>query len=504
MKRNNGLRGVAAIALVCALLLASFASAFAEQTDRTLTVAYRSEAANLDPHNNQSLTAFSIEMLIYDRLVEKDASGNIVPSLATSWEEIDDVTIRFRLREDAFFHNGQKLTAEDVKYTIERAEVMPGSSSFMSAFDGAATSVVDEYTVDIKFHRPFAPAFNYLASARGCIVCKPAMEEMGSDAYGRSPIGSGPLKFESWVAGDNITLVRNEEYWSQKVAYEKFVARFITETTSRAIELETGGIDIAMHVAASDIERLSENPNTVVYNQPGYTFMMITLNQVGCDTLKDVRVRQALYEALDVLGMIDAVYGNTAVMADSIFSPQVSGHVAVGADQYNPEHAKQLLDEAGYDYGTVLELITTDSSEQISVCEIARNMWEQIGVKVNIVTYDMATLTDKVSSGNYQMQISTTSPSSGDPDHAMWEWKDTRMGLNATEEMQELIQKGASLYDQAERNDIYAELQRLCWDYYGELPLAFINVIYGSRADILNMDVHPGNVPNFSRIAFKG
>ena len=95
----------------------------------TLTVAYRTEAANLDPHNNQSLTAFSLEMLIYDRLVEKNADGEIVPSLAESWEVIDDTTIRFHLREDVFFSNGEKLTAEDVKYTIERAETMPNSGT---------------------------------------------------------------------------------------------------------------------------------------------------------------------------------------------------------------------------------------------------------------------------------------------------------------------------------------------------------------------------------------
>ena len=95
----------------------------------TLTVAYRTEAANLDPHNNQSLTAFSLEMLIYDRLVEKNADGEIVPSLAESWEVIDDTTIRFHLRKDVSFSNGEKLTAEDVKYTIERAETMPNSGT---------------------------------------------------------------------------------------------------------------------------------------------------------------------------------------------------------------------------------------------------------------------------------------------------------------------------------------------------------------------------------------
>lgn len=477
------------------------AEVHAQEKD-TLTVAYRSEAANLDPHNNQSLTAFSIELLIYDRLVDKDAEGNIVPSLATEWEELDEVTIRFHLREDAFFHNGDKVTAEDVKYTIERAETMPGSSSFMSAFDGAGTTVVDEYTIDIKLHTPFAPIYNYLASARGCIVNKAEMEKIGSDAYGRKPIGSGPLVFSQWTAGDSIVLTRNENYWGEKAAYSKFTARFISEAPSRAIELETGGIDVAMHVAPTDIARLSENEKVKIYNEPGYTFTMITINQNSIPALKDVKVREALYAALDIEGIVSAVYKDTAVPAYSIFSPQVAGYQQIGSDEYDPERAKQLLAEAGFDYNTTLQLITTDSSDSVSICEIVRNMWEQVGVKVEIVTYDQATLTEKVSSGDYMLQIAATSPSSGDPDHALWEWKDERLGYNTPDEVKELIEKGASVYDMEERKAIYEEVQKLCWDYYGEIPISFSNVVYGTGVGVVNMDVNPGNVPNFSRVSF--
>lgn len=468
----------------------------------TLTVAYRSEAANLDPHNNQSLTSFSIELLIYDRLVDKDADGNIVPSLATEWEELDDTTIRFHLREDAVFHNGDKVTAEDVKYTIERAETMPGSSSFMSAFDGAGTAVVDEYTVDIKLHTPFAPIYNYLASARGCIVSKAEMEKAGSDAYGRKPVGSGPLVFSQWTAGDSIVLTRNENYWGEKTSYGKFVARFISEAPSRAIELETGGIDVAMHVAPSDIARLSENQKVKIYNEPGYTFTMITINQNSIPALADVKVREALYAALDIEGIVTAVYKDTAVPAYSIFSPQVAGYKQAGGDEYNLEHAKKLLEEAGYDPNTTLQLITTDSADSVSICEIVRNMWAQAGVNVEIVTYDQATQSEKVSSGDYMLQVASTSPSSGDPDHALWEWKDERLGFNTPDHVKELIAKGASVYDMDERKSVYEEIQGLCWDYYGEIPISFSNVVYGTGAGVVNMDVNPGNVPNFSKVSF--
>ena len=468
----------------------------------TLTVAYRTEAANLDPHNNQSLTAFSLEMVIYDRLVEKDAEGNIVPSVAESWEVLDELTIRFHLRDDVYFSNGEKLTAEDVKYTIERAETLPNSSSFMSAFDGAGTTVVDETTIDLKLHRPFAPVYNYLASARGSIVCKSAMESIGSDAYGREPVGSGPLVFSSWTPGDKIEMVRNDNYWGTKTAYEKFVARFISEAASREIELETGGIDVAMHIASGDIARLEENPNTTVYNGRGYSQTMITINQNSAECLKDIRVREALYKALDIVGIVNAAYENTAEPAYSIFPAAIAGYVQVGQDEYDPDAAKALLDEAGFDYSQTFELMTTDDATMISICEAAKNMWSAIGVNVNIATYDQATMGEKVGSGEYQLQISASAASSGDPDHALYEWKSAAHGFNTPQHIADLIEEGAASYDAAERNAIYAELQKECWNYYAEIMIAFPNVTYGANARVQNLDVQPGNVPNFAGLTF--
>ncbi len=468
----------------------------------TLTVAYRTEAANLDPHNNQSLTAFSLEMLIYDRLVEKNADGEIVPSLAESWEVIDDTTIRFHLRKDVSFSNGEKLTAEDVKYTIERAETMPNSSSFMKTFDGAGTTVVDEYTVDLKLHAPFAPVYNYLASARGSIVCKSEMERVGSDAYGRNPVGSGPMVFSQWVAGDRIELVRNETYWGTKTAYEKFTARFIAEASSREIELETGGVDVALHIASGDIARLEENPKTTVYNEPGYSQTMMTMNQNTCPSFKDKRVREAFYKALDIEGIGATIYGSTAVPAYSIYPPAIMGYVQAGSDSYNPDEAKALLDEAGFDYSQTFELMTTDDATAISVCEACKNMWNAVGIQVEIVTYDQATMTEKVGAGEYQMQISSSSASSGDPDHALYEWKSEVHGLNTPPEMMELIARGVQTYDAEERKKIYAEIQETGWNYYGELMIAFSNVTYGASSRVQNLDVQPGSVPNFAGLTF--
>ena len=161
-----------------------------------VVVILRAEPSNIDPHGNTELVAMTTQVQIFETLVTKDQDGNIIPCLAESWEQIDERTTRFTLRDDVYFHNGEKLTAEDVVFTIQRAVEKPSSAAIFAAFDPENTKVVDERTVDVATTEPFAAVFNYLASTRGGIVCKKAVEEMGDDAFGRSPVGTGPFVFD--------------------------------------------------------------------------------------------------------------------------------------------------------------------------------------------------------------------------------------------------------------------------------------------------------------------
>lgn len=181
-----------------------------------------------------------MQRVVYDTLVVQNENGEIVPGLAESWEVIDDLTVRFHLREGVKFSNGQELTSEDVVYSLQRATTEPGSASMFSSFDGENTKAVDPYTVDICVKQPFAAIYNYLASSRGDIICKSAMEEMGGEAYGRQPVGTGPFVLSEWNTGDSLVLTRNENYWGDAPAYDKLTFRIITEAANRTIELETG------------------------------------------------------------------------------------------------------------------------------------------------------------------------------------------------------------------------------------------------------------------------
>jgi len=472
-------------------------------TRESFSVAMKAEPPNLDPHNHTTLVGFGIQRLIYDTLVAQDENGNIIPKLAKSWDVISDIAVRFYLRDDVYFHNGEKLTAEDVRFSIQRSATNKSSRTLFSAFDGVKTNVIDDYTIDVYLKYPFAPIYNYLASPRGDIISKKALEEMGESEFGRNPVGSGPFVFSKWVTGDRIELTRNTNYWGPEPKYNNFVARFITEPTNRAIELETKGVDAIFDVSPSDIARLKKTPNVKVLQGPGYKTSFITMS-FAAPEFEDIRIRKALAHALDVEAIVKAVYKDGAQVADSVISPRVFGYKKVGPYEYNPELSRQLLKEAGFEKGLNLTFYTNEDSQFIAVAEVAQNMWKQVGINVTIRTYDQATYLAMASEGKVALGMSSSTPSTGDPDHALIVWPSTYGGqLQANDpKIDAMLEKGKSTYDPADRKKVYEEIQDYIWSLYRMIPIAFSDAVYATMDYVENFECHPGTTPNLSTVTF--
>ena len=158
---------------------------------------------------------------------------------------MDETTIVFHLRDDVYFHDGNRMTAEDVIFSLCYGAQSNFTSTLFGAIDPENTKALDDYTVELKLLYAYAPIMDAIACYRGAIISKAAFESMGADEFGRAPVGTGPMKFSQWVAGDRIELVGFDEYWGEKPAFDNMTIRFILEDSSRAIELETGGVDIA-------------------------------------------------------------------------------------------------------------------------------------------------------------------------------------------------------------------------------------------------------------------
>lgn len=177
----------------------------------TLIVAFDREPATLDPLGNNVDVKRMIEGSIFDTLLEFDENMKPVPCLAESWEQVDELTWKFNLRKDVKFHNGDPLTSKDVKFSFLRVNNGTLGNEAASQFDPNGYETPDDYTFILKTLEPWAFTEAQVCSEALSIVPEKVVTEMGDDAFGRAPVGSGAYKFVSWTAGDNITVERKIE-----------------------------------------------------------------------------------------------------------------------------------------------------------------------------------------------------------------------------------------------------------------------------------------------------
>ncbi len=463
-----------------------------------LVIATKYEPASLDPHNVNSVTAFMLDYQVFDRLFVADAENNIVPQLAETWEWVDENTLRVKIHEGVEFSNGTPLTAEDVVYSMQRACESSYSAATMSNFDGPACAVVDEYTVDIKTKTPYPNALRILTHGRASIVCKEAIEELG-DGYGHAPVGSGRLTVEKWNSGDSLIFKRNENYWNPEELpkWERLNCRFISENATRAIEVETGGVDIAMEIAGADLTRLESNPDVKVLVGPGATMNQLVINSVNFPGLDNVKFREALHTALNMEAITKAAY-ITADVAESIFPPATEGYTDCSArTTYDVEKAKQLLAESGYDVSQPLKI-----TEIQAAAEMIANMWTAIGLKVEIEILDNATLVTNNANGVTPIALTTNTTSAGNPETLLINFEKASAGWTADADLVARIQEAKTIVDDAERAAAYSALQEEIWDLHTVIPVCVARVAYATGSDVAGLECHPSKQPDLSKVYF--
>ena len=339
-------------------------------TRDTLNYGMPQEPGKLDPQNDSLLVAKMTNKQIYDTLfVVDDSMMEIKANLATEWNWVDDLTLDVTIRDDVVFHNGEKLTAHDVAYTLERCAVGNATATLFSSFDVENTVVTDDTHITIKMKQPYASALNVLANAISGIVCKSYAESVDETTFGREPIGTGAFKFVEWVSGDHITLTRNDAYWGHKPAYTTLNLRIINDNSARAIELETGGIDLTDSLTiTTDIARFEEDPTIDVYKIPSTKVVYLAFNEQH-PILGNETVRRAIAHAIDADSVRKAAYGDGAILATSSIPSTVYGYKNVGGYEYNVELAKQLLAEAGYADGFSFNTVCPSVAASVKTAE---------------------------------------------------------------------------------------------------------------------------------------
>ena len=377
MKKKLKLLGLA----LASTLIITGCSSSSDNAGGSVIVAYQNDIATLDPAIGYDWQNWSIIKSIFSRLLDYEpGTTNLVPDLATDMPEIseDGKTFTFNLRDDVKFHNGRTLTAEDVKYSIERAvnpaTQGPGAGFFASivGFDDAAagkttdiSGIVVNSPTSITFNlsRPDATFLHVMAINFASVVPKEEAEKYGPD-FGKNPVGSGAFKFTSWELGQKLTLDRNPDYYKSGLPkVDQIVFEVGVDPTVALQRLKSGEVDIlGDSIPAASYISEKENPDNadlIIEGgqlQTGY----VTLN-VKIKPLNNVKVRQAINHAIDKERIVQILNGR-ADAANQPLPPSMPGYdknyTGFG---YDVEKAKALLAEAGLASGFSTELWTSNT-----------------------------------------------------------------------------------------------------------------------------------------------
>lgn len=467
----------------------------ADDVKDTIVVVLPDAPSYMDPHVQASIGTYRVTTQIFDRLVQMDHDMNLVPSLAESWEVVDEKTTIFNLRKGVKFHNGEEMTSEDVKYSLERCIASDGVNYNYLIID--EIEATDEYTVKITTKEPFNALLYRLTLDAASILSKKAAEE-GADAFNKNPVGAGPYKFVSWQVGGDVVLESFADYYKGAPKTKTLIFRQIPEALNRTIGLETDTADIAFDLAVTDLETVKNDDDLKLLEVLSNTIWYLGFNTEK-EPLNDVKVRQAIAHAIKVDDVINIAFGGVATPANnSMIPPKVDGHVDNPVQyDYDVELAKSMLADAGYPDGFTIELWTSDSQIMREISVVIQDQLRKIGVEVNIKSVEQGAYYSATGKGDHELFL--LSKTSIDPDsmlRAMYHTEAFGLSGNrsfwATPEVDGLIDEAATSTDRDEVMRLYEEIQKKVGEAVPLVPLCVEHLNAGLQKNIEGFGLYPG------------
>src|SRR5215475_11072085 len=356
------------IAATAALALL-FCSAAEAQT--TLKIGLREDPDMLDPTLARTFVGRIVFASICDKLFDIDANLRIVPQLATEFAwGVDNKTVTIRLRPNVVFHDGERMDAEAVKFSLERHLSMQGSMRRGEISIMQSVEVVDPLTVRISLSAPFAPFIAQLTDRAGMIVSPKAAREAGAN-FGNHPVCAGPYRFVERVAQDHITVERFAQYWNASaINIDRIVFQTVTDSTVRLTNLQAGALDMIERVAPTDIPAIQRNNRLALHVYTSLGYQGITINVGNGDRARssigsDPRVREAFDLAVDREALNQVVYNGMFTPTAQAVPPANPYHLRnVTPPTRNVERARTLLRETGLPTPVVINLMVANTPLQ--------------------------------------------------------------------------------------------------------------------------------------------
>ncbi len=478
----------------------------ASSWDGTFIVARSTDGDLIDPGYAWSEGDMDIVFHLFDGLVQfKNNDLEVEPALATEWETSENgKTWTFKLREGVKFHDGTDFNADAVVFSFKRVldenhpfyGVVKGGWSYLDYLMGDIiedVQALDDYTVEIKLKQKFAPFLTYMGYYSEFIVSPSSAEKWGEE-FPQHPCGTGPFKFEKWSKDEYIELSANEDYWGEKPEIKKLIFKVVPESSTRLMELQTGEVDVIKAIDPSQISKVRDNDELKMFSIPGANICFLGINTT-IEPFNDPVVRRALNHAVDMDKLVDVVYEGAGTRAINSLPPTIfSFDDTAGPYEYDTEKAKQLLAEAGYSDGFDMKLYTFMHArpyvaKPVQVAEVIKSDFEKIGIKVEIVTQEYATLSDVRTNLKYDVCIAGWY----DIPYPSNFLKSMSLGGDKTgfkpQELIDLANNALATYDREEQVKYYKELQQKIHEEAPIVPIAHGNYTAAARNNVKGFEL---------------
>jgi peptide/nickel transport system substrate-binding protein len=451
------MRRTVTLVVVLAIVLVAAASVPAQAPNR-LIVQSQTEPPGLDmTATPATATSGVIFYNVQEALVKVDRHGKLVPWLAERWHTADNRNYTFFLKKGVRFHNGRELKAADVKYAFERAMNPETKHPYAKDYEAIGDIIVkDDYTVTFALKSVNASFLQNVARSGSVIYPREAVETMKS-----APIGTGPFRFEEWVRGDRIVLVRNPDYHVKGLPkLERVTYRFITDPNAVLAALKAGDVDVSLFgLGPEHVQDVQKDPRFQVLVGDTTNDVILAMNN-SRKPYSDVRVRRALTHGINKQDVLKgAMFGMGKILGTNV-DPLNPYYVDMSnAMPYDPAKAKKLLAEAGYPNGfdTVLK-VSPQYYYTVRSGEIITDNLKKIGVNVKIEQIEWGQWLSRVfREADYDLTIIG---------HAeAWDIKNYANPKYYfrydSPKFQELFTKSEATVDDKARRDLYVQMQKL-------------------------------------------
>ncbi len=437
----------------------------------SIVVGVQQDIDSLDPHKATAAGTKEIIFNIFEGLVKPDENGNLINAVASDYTISEDgLTYTFTLRENVKFHNGNVVTAEDVKYSLERVSGLLDGTPLISTLKTIkSVDILDEKTVQVKVESANTELIYSFVAA---IIPAGSGEDESAD-----PIGTGPFSFVSYKPQEGIVLAKNPEYWQEGLPYlDQVEFKIINSADTALLELQGGTINLYAYLTDSQVQAL-QGSHQVISSASNVVQALFLNNAV--EPLNDVRVRQAISYAVDKDAINDFVGGGNGTLISSAMLPTLKENYVDLNDTYgnaaNVEKAKELLADAGFPDGFDLEITIPSNYEfHMQTGEVIVEQLKAVGINATIKAVEWATWLDEGYNGRQYAATISGITCDSTPGYLLnrFQTDSKKNFINfQNTEYDEIYAKAQAELDPAKKAEYYKELQKILCDEAGSVFL---------------------------------